>query len=74
MKAKIQDVKRRYEADAALVLDVLVSVLITSSFFSQINMSLKRQEEPFKTHCMSTVLTQEDLLWAWLNGMQFPSI
>lgn len=74
MKAKIQDVKRRYEADAALVLDVLVSVLITSSFFSQINMSLKRQEEPFKRHCMSTVLTQEDLLWAWLNGMQFPSI
>ncbi|OXC69576.1 hypothetical protein AYX13_01743 [Cryptococcus neoformans] len=49
LKAKIQDVKRRYEADAALVLDVL------------------RKEEPFKTHSMSTILTQEDLLWAWLN-------
>lgn len=70
-KAKIQDVKRRYEADAALMLDVLVSVLITSSLFSPTDMSLKRKEEPFKTHSMSTILTQEDLLWAWLNGMQF---
>ncbi|WVQ81248.1 hypothetical protein IAT38_003370 [Cryptococcus sp. DSM 104549] len=49
LKAKIQDVKKRFETDYGVLMEVL------------------RKEEPFKSHNMASVLTQEDFLWAWLN-------
>ncbi|WVQ75496.1 hypothetical protein IAR50_005121 [Cryptococcus sp. DSM 104548] len=30
-------------------------------------LSTLRTEEPFKSHSLATTLTEEDLLWAWLN-------
>ncbi|WVN87868.1 uncharacterized protein L203_103065 [Cryptococcus depauperatus CBS 7841] len=49
LKAKVREVKQRYETDIATLRDVL------------------HKEEPFKSHSLATTLTQEDLLWAWLN-------
>ncbi|ODN74573.1 hypothetical protein L202_06935 [Cryptococcus amylolentus CBS 6039] len=49
LKSKVAEVKKRYDADKAVILSTL------------------RTEEPFKSHSLATTLTEEDLLWAWLN-------
>ncbi|WWC89696.1 uncharacterized protein L201_004621 [Kwoniella dendrophila CBS 6074] len=48
-KLKVEDVKKRFNKDYDVLIDVL------------------REEEPFKSHNLIDVISQEDILWAWLN-------